>query len=118
MDAFSIRIESHDPVTIIRIQGYLALEAGQELHERLFDLLKQGKLRFLLDFSECKLISSPGVVSLLELVIKVTDDFRARIAISGLDDLKTKVFKMAGVSNIAPAFPQESQALGHLLKDS
>ena len=118
MDAFSLRLEDRDAVVIVRVQGYLGVAAGKELQARIHEQLKKGKLRFVLDFAECRVVSSPGVVSLLELATRVTDDFRAQLAISGLDELKSNVFWMAGVSNVEPIFPKESEAVSHLLEDA
>ncbi|MFZ2959288.1 MAG: STAS domain-containing protein [Candidatus Ozemobacteraceae bacterium] len=97
MSVFSLEMDIIDGITILLIKGYFGFDAGSEATKLVEHHLGSGERRFVIDFSECRLISSPGVVDLLVMICKIEDDFGGRVIITGLDPLKTSLLEMAGV---------------------
>ena len=101
MSGATISHSDDGPITLITIRGYYNAEAGETM-EALFDtFLKERRMLFALDFSTCETANSPGVASLMDLCLKVVDDYRGKIAIFGLDPLKDSFFTMVGIFKVA-----------------
>lgn len=103
MASFTLKSLIVDNCVVMEITGYFAAEAGRKLDEDVDAHLRLGKTAVVLDFTKCDVVSSPGIASLMDICLKVTEDFKGKIAMCGLDPLKSKVFYMAGIVSIAPA---------------
>lgn len=99
--SFSINHVEAGTTKVLDIHGYFADEAGAALEQAVEELLHAGVLSFVLDFSSCNVISSPGIAALMDITLKITEDFQGKVALCGLDDLQRKVLNMAGIINIA-----------------
>jgi len=67
-----------------------------------------------LNFSKCKVISSPGVAALLEITFKVTDDYKGKLVFCCLDDFMENVLRMAKVFTMASSAKNFEEALSLL----
>ncbi|MBI3038237.1 hypothetical protein HYY75_04170 [bacterium] len=103
MDSFEVEISEIENVQVFQVKGYFAKDAGMNVLQKAEELLKSGKNRMVLDVSQSKVISSPGVSTILDLTFKVIDDFKGCLVLSGLNDLKTSVLTMSGVIPLAKA---------------
>lgn len=101
MESFTIGVEERPGFVLVTVKGYCNGNAGEEMAQRLDPLLRQGKTRVVIDFSETSVINSPGAASLMDLAMTISDDFKGRVMVSGLDKLKTKILSMIGVIPIA-----------------
>lgn len=101
MSSFAIKHQEKDGCVLIDIHGYFAGDAGQELDTLVDGLLRAGKLGIVLDFTPCTVTSSPGIAALMEVVLKITEDFKGKVVLTGLDALKRNVFSMAGITSVA-----------------
>ncbi|MBI3037424.1 STAS domain-containing protein [bacterium] len=97
MDSFEITVQELENVVIFGVKGYFAQEAGDELRRRAEPILKAEKFNIIVDLSACSIISSPGVAQLMDLTFSILDDYKGKVVICGLDALKTKVLKLAGI---------------------
>ena len=114
MASYEISIQKdQSPGTVIRLTGYLAKEGGEDLLRTAEMLLQAGRTRLILDLSGCSIITSPAVALLIDLAIKVSDDFGGTLALSGLDSSKTTFLTMTGMLPLAlnTATVEEAQAL-------
>ncbi|MBF0548302.1 MAG: STAS domain-containing protein [Candidatus Riflebacteria bacterium] len=96
---FSSKIENQ--IVIIEASGYFEAIAGNSITQEIVNHLKAGKIKFLLDFTRIRVISSPGVAALMHVALRIQDDFRGKLVLVGLDKLKKTVLKMAGIIPIA-----------------
>ncbi len=103
MTPFELAIDKQDGIPVAVARGYYDKEAGRKVLEEIGKLLLARQVFLVLDVSGCKVINSPGVASIVDLAIKVADDFQGRLFIAGLDPLKMKVFKVVGVFPLAEA---------------
>jgi len=97
MSSHEIRVEACEGHGIVRVKGYFSGPAAKDARDQIENVLDEQRIRFLFDFSECNLINSPGVVGLTEITYRIVEDFQGRMVITGLDDLKIRVLKMAGI---------------------
>ena len=105
MEPFSLSIEQRPGLAVATAAGYYDKEAGRKVNEAVSAVLMANRIYVVLDLSRCKVINSPGVASLVSLAIKVNDDFRGRLFLVGVDELKAKVFKVVGLTPLATAVP-------------
>lgn len=111
MEAFSVGVEERDGCAILHLHGYFDGAAGQALEAELDRQLRGGRVRIVFDFAPCQVVSSPGVASMVELAVKVCDDFQGRLVLCGLDALKLKVFTLAGILDMCAAAPGVAEAV-------
>ncbi len=97
MDTLDVQVEVVKNVVVMRLKGYLSGDGGKCLHETAREHFKQNRIKYVLDFSECLFVNSPGVAALMELVFRVVDDLNGEILLSGLNDLQRRVFDIAGI---------------------
>ncbi|MBF0547506.1 MAG: STAS domain-containing protein [Candidatus Riflebacteria bacterium] len=97
MNSFEIKVITKNSIPVLQVSGYFSADSGTKLEEIVEGLLQKGSLFMVVDFSNCKLINSPGVYVLMETAMKIVDDYCGRILLCGLDELKLSVFTMAGV---------------------
>ena len=110
MDSYTLNLRDHQQIPIIAVTGYFAAEAGQESRTVVRELLEKGQTRISMDFSECRLINSPGVVAIMQIAMQFVEDYSGRIVLVGLDDLKITVLEMAGVLPLAETADSLDQA--------
>lgn len=97
MKPFDMDQKTIDGMIVFHIKGYFSDYAGKKMQDTVDEHLKSGAAAFVFDFSGCPLINSPGIVAIANIAMKIVDDFRGRIVLCGLDDLKTSVLNVAGV---------------------
>lgn len=105
MPGLILTIENKPNCVIIRLDGYLDGETGQQLQQLLEDLLCRGTRGMVLDFSTCTSINSLGVSCLLEIVIRITEDFGGKLVFVGLNDLQRRVMVLSGIIPMAISAP-------------
>ncbi len=108
----SIETEIIDADTaVIRFQGYLGEEAGEELMRVSEPLLRGGHVRLALGITHCPAIASPGVAWLIELMERVTGDFSGDLVFFGLDKSQVELLTFMEVLTQVPHAPSETDAL-------
>jgi len=109
--ASDVQIREEGGAIIAVLNGYFNEDTGQQLETQIDARLKGGARRFVIDFARCPLINSPGVASLLEVCIKVAEDYQGSIALCGITELMEEVFTMAGILVLAPNAKDLPEAL-------
>lgn len=108
-ESYSVSLVFSGKTPVLSVKGYLGEGAGKEVVQKVDPLLLQGHKRIVFDFSETKVINSPGVASLLDLVFKVRDDFGGQVFLTGVDSVKRKILSMVSVAtenNVAPSLSE------------
>ncbi|MBF0406322.1 MAG: hypothetical protein HQM10_03130 [Candidatus Riflebacteria bacterium] len=101
MNSFGVEVKKTENVQVVLVTGYFSEDAGKRLFSLVSDLLLKKNLSFVIDFTNCNLINSPGVVALMNTTLKIVDDYKGKLCLIGVDDLKLTVFKMAGIFPLA-----------------
>lgn len=99
--SFTITSGEKDGVTIFSFSGYCTADAGIHLSGMVEELMQTPRKGIVWDFSACRLINSPGVVALMDVAMRIVDDFKAALVITGADATQISVFRMAGVIPVA-----------------
>ena len=110
MAAFNTVTKEVGIVSLIGISGYYNEDGGRELRRTVEGILRSGKNRIVVNFANCTGINSPGVAVMIELAVLITEDFRGKMVLCGLDELKKKVFNLAGILGLAQVAVGETQA--------
>lgn len=97
MKSCEITMKYSEGIPVFFVKGYFTDYAGKDLANLIDPFLKEGKAFFIVDFSECNLVNSPGLVSLVNLSTVVSDDFQGKVILTGLDEFKISVMTIAGV---------------------
>ncbi len=100
-DHFTIDVRQEGEIPILTVKGYFSQETGDKAMEVVDGLLDQGRRNFVMDFSDCSLVNSPGTVMVLKIAMKVVEDHKGIFVICCVDELKFTVFDMAGVFPLA-----------------
>jgi hypothetical protein len=115
LSSYEVILQEQSGVTVVKAKGYFSVEAGKTALAGVEGLLEMGKLLFVLDFSECAIINSPGIVAIMDLTYRIVEDFQGKLVLSGLDQLKKNVLKMAGVLAKAQVAESISEGLNVLM---
>ncbi|MBF0543005.1 MAG: STAS domain-containing protein [Candidatus Riflebacteria bacterium] len=111
MENFSYTIKENGTVVEVEITGYFDGKAGATVKEAIWEFLRKKKNLLLIDFLNCKIINSPGLAALMNITLGITDDFRGKLVLTGLDELKQNVLEMAGVIPLAETAPAKGDGL-------
>ena len=111
MNPFQIKTLDQNGVIVFGVGGYFEVNAGKQLRAYVEERVQAGKLRFVLDLTDCKVINSLGVAAVLDIAVKVIDDYRGKLVLSGLDAMKTSVFTLAGIIPYLPAVKTMAEAV-------
>ena len=101
MASAEMRTHVVENIPIIQVSGYFEATTGEQVLSAGKTLLKKGKTALVLDISGCKVVNSPGISAILDLVLVVQDEFQGSIAIVGVNKLQHSVFEMAGIIPMA-----------------
>lgn len=115
-DPFDLHTALDSDPPVLTVEGYVAAEAGLAMLAVVDQLLESGRRKIILDFSKCSLINSPGVVAVLQITLKVVEDFQGDIVLVGLNDLQNTVMEMAGVLPVASQAADLDEARAILAK--
>ncbi|MBF0547248.1 MAG: hypothetical protein HQM08_22600 [Candidatus Riflebacteria bacterium] len=108
---FEIKQKLMDNIPILPVSGYFSGDTGIKMDQIVTDLLQNGNKYIIIDFSNCKIINSPGVVALVETTMRIVGDFDGKLVIFGLDELKVSVFFMAGIFPLAKLARTQEEAI-------
>ncbi|MBU1108447.1 MAG: hypothetical protein KKB51_17360 [Candidatus Riflebacteria bacterium] len=108
---FSIVHEQNEDVGIMVISGYFSSEAGEMLSQQIEELLRNGTIKFIFDFAACTSVNSPGAASILDITLRIHDDFRGKVFITSLRALMKNLFEMVGIFPLAGSAEKIEAAL-------
>jgi anti-anti-sigma factor len=113
MKNFKVSQSLEGEVVIIKAQGYLNDLGGEEIEKTFKDAVKQGKKKFILDFSKIAYINSIGVSFLVGIVDKAKRD-HLKVCFTHLSKINAELFEMVGLKKYAPLFTNHQEAMKHL----
>lgn len=111
MSPFEVSSSLQDGIPVLRVKGYYEKPAGQMVAEAATAFWDQKKYHLVLDLSQCDILSSPGVSTIVELACDLADNFSGKLVICGLDKLKEQVLALVGVQSMAEIVPTLTEAV-------
>jgi len=110
MPGLTLTIDNKPNCVIVRLEGFLDGETGQQLQQMLEGQLCRGIRGLVLEFSKCTGINSLGVSCLLEISIRIIEDFNGRLVLVGLNELQRRVMILSGIIPLATSAPNIDEA--------
>ncbi len=98
-------------IIILSVTGYFDEKLGLKANSVADGFLRTGKVRFVIDLKDCKVINSPGLAQIVELSEKVVEDFKGRLFLAQPKPIFQRMFKMAGILPQAEEAPDLGSAL-------
>jgi len=93
----TINLNETEGIPVFAVSGYFDEALGKELNARADPLLMQGKNRLIIDLGGSPVMNSLGVAQLLELTVRVVEDFAGKLYLVGVAPVVVKVLNLAGV---------------------
>ncbi|GLI34371.1 STAS domain-containing protein [Desulforhabdus amnigena] len=97
-------------VIILLCRGRLDANTSPEFEKELFDLIRKGESKFVLDFQDLDYISSAGLRVLLKAA-KTLKSSEGQISFSSLKDYVREVFEISGFDTIFRLHATQEEAL-------
>ena len=116
-ESYSVSQYEQEGIVVLQISGYFGELAGQNLTARVDELLCHQKGKMVFDLSQCEVLASPGIGSLLEIVDKVVEEFNGSMAFIVLDPVMVKVLNLTHVTALAGVAQTLSEAIEYLKQD-
>jgi len=95
--AATFQVTMVEGVPVFVVSGYVDEALGTALNQETSRLLQEGKRNFIFEFSGCPLINSLGISQILEITIKITEDFQGILVLVAVPQVVMKVLKLSGV---------------------
>lgn len=111
MDNLQLKIDAGSNIPVFYFIGHCKVEGIECLSKWVGELARQGQIKFVFDFSACKLINSPAMGELLDAILLIDRDFEGHIVVCGLDSLKETLFTISGIIPIAQEAKDTSSAI-------
>ncbi len=111
MESFEIIRVDLEGFPCLKIKGYFNKETGTAILPIVDELLGSGKVKILIDFSECTVLNSPGVSAVLAITMKIVEDFQGKLVLFGLNELKLSVLDFTGVTELAQTAKNPADAI-------
>jgi len=106
-----INSRKENGVTIVKIVGRLDAASAPDFSKQFTDLISQGEMTFVLDFSDLVYISSAGLRSIL-IVAQELRKKSGKLLIASLKDIVREVFEISGFIQLFQIFDTAGQAVG------
>ena len=97
-------------VGVIAAAGYINNEGGQAIADAAMELMGQGCGTLLIDLEGTRIINSIGVSILLEIMEKLLEERKGRLAFCNLTPTIAKTFEIMGLVQYAAVYPDRATA--------
>ena len=113
MAEFSLNVRDEGDVVIIETTGYLNNVGGEKISQACYEKMENGKILFLLDLENSKVVNSIGVSILIEIIEKL-QDVDGRLGYYNLAPIVEKTFNIMGITQYSQVFASEEEGLSEL----
>ena len=108
-----VAVERKPNGAILYTKGYINNVGGDEIANRVYELMDSGVRTLLLNLRETKIVNSIGISILIEIIEKMMEQ-GGRIAFCCLTPVIHKTFQIMGLANYATIFTSEEDAVAEL----
>lgn len=102
-----------EPVTIIDIHGNITSHTEASLMGKYKKITEKGADKILIHFNETSSVNGAGIAVLIQLLTE-SKKREQDIAITGISENFTKIFKMVGITKLADIYDNEDDAIKNL----
>ena len=112
-ESLTITVDRLDGLAVIRTQGYIDNQGGEEIASAAYQLIGEGYRVLLLDLAGTAIVNSIGISILIEIVEKLTA-VDGKLAFCCLTPTIEKTFDIVGLVQYAQIFADEASAIAQL----
>ena len=112
-EQFSMEVSVNNKTVILRTNGYLNNVAGENISEECYKQMDDGKINFLLDLTNTKMVNSIGVSILIEIIEKL-QDVDGKLGYCNLAPIVEKTFNIMGITQYSKVYSSEEDGLADL----
>ena len=109
-EAFRVETVRNGSVAVLRTDGYINREGGEEIERRVAELLDAGISRIVLNLEKTKIVNSIGISILIEVLEKMLER-KGALAFCRLTPTIDKTFRIMGLAQYAAIYPTQEEAL-------
>ena len=110
MADFTLEVKDEGDIVVIETNGYLNNVGGEKISQACYEKMENGKILFLLDLENSKVVNSIGVSILIEIIEKL-QDVDGRLGYYNLAPIVEKTFNIMGLTKYSTVFGSKSEAL-------
>ena len=100
-------------VAVIRTDGYINNQGGEEIARVAYELIEKGHSRLLLNLEQTKIVNSIGISILIEIIEKMLE-IDGKLAFCSLTPTIAKTFHIMGLAQYAGIHADEDTAVAAL----
>ncbi|MEM6455308.1 MAG: STAS domain-containing protein [Acidobacteriota bacterium] len=112
-ETLKVAVHERDGLTILRTEGYINNQGGEEIARVAYEQIDQGRRVLLLDLAGTKIVNSIGISILIEIIEKIME-IDGKLAFCCLTPTIEKTFNIMGLAQYAGIYPDESAAVAAL----
>ena len=109
-EELKVSVDRRPNGAIVYTKGYINNVGGEEIANRVYELMDDGVRTLLLNLRETKIVNSIGISILIEIIEKMIDK-GGKIGFCCLTPVIHKTFQIMGLANYAAIFTDEETAL-------
>ena len=109
-----IRITTDEKVSVISIEGNLDTNTSKEANDTITELIDEGGINLIFDFTKLDYISSTGLRVLLATMKRIKP-LNGAMSVCGLNETVKEVFEISGFTMLIKLFNTLDEAKGELL---
>ena len=104
-----VEVEREGPVAILRTDGYINREGGEEIERCVQNLLGEGVTGVVLNLEKTRIVNSIGISILIEVLERMMER-KGALAFCRLTPTIDKTFRIMGLAQYAGIFETEEEA--------
>lgn len=112
-DNLKLTVERLEGVAVIRTEGYINNQGGEQIASQAYTLIDEGYRRLLLELSGTKIVNSIGISILIEIIEKMVE-IDGKLAFCSLTPTIEKTFHIMGLAQYAGIYPDEGAGVAGL----
>jgi|SRR5580693_5506349 anti-anti-sigma factor len=112
-ESLKLTVDRRDGLAVIYTEGYINNQGGEEIAKAGYKLIDEGYKRLLLNLAGTKIVNSIGISILIEIIEKMIE-IDGKLGFCCLTPTIEKTFQIMGLTQYAPVFSNETEAVAQL----
>ncbi len=108
-EAFNVISQLDGGLAVVRTEGYINREGGEQIEKCIQDLLERGATRIILNLERTKIVNSIGISILIEVLERLIER-KGALAFCQLTPTIDKTFRIMGLAQYAGIYETEAAA--------
>ena len=105
-----INVESIDEILVLKTQGYLNKDLGEEILEVAKENIVKGTAKIVINLELSNIVNSIGASILIELIEELQES-NGSLSFCNLAPIIEKTFKIMGLTKYCKSYPTQAEAI-------